>query len=254
MTDRHFFKIAILTHDESLYENLKDGIFGIDFEKSYTQTRGAAFAFSHFTLGDQRVTAQFWCLDATPQFTMVRHLYLKGSSGIIILINPRKKRATELTDRLLREFISVNRYPAPIIVLSMKDGKAISKKSLAYATELERWSGFEVPHLDMDEKSESAEFELGKFMEKVKNWRAKNVVFQTLKLYFDIDSISNQTRSVERITSQLRKIYTNTYYQLIDDSQLMALVKQSAEEEGFTVIENSNEINYSRNLKSDPFS
>ena len=253
MTDRHFFKIAILTHDEILYENLKDGIFGIDFEKSYTQTRGAAFAFSHFTLGDQRVTAQFWCLDATPQFTMVRHLYLKGSSGIIILIDPGKKRATELTDRLLREFISVNRYPAPIIVLSHKDGKTNSQSSLAYAKELERWSGFEVPHLDMDEKSETTEIALNDFMERVKNWRAKNVVSQTLKLYFDLDSIGNSSRAIERITAQLRQIYTNTYYKLLDDNQLMSLVKQSAKEQGFTIIDKSNEIKYSRILKQDPF-
>lgn len=254
MTDRHFFKIAILTHDETLYDNLKDGIFGIDFEKSYTQTRGAAFAFSHFTLGDQRVTAQFWCMGSQPQFTMVRHLYLKGSSGIIILVNPRKKKATELTNRLLREFISVNRYPAPIIVLSQKDGKTESKSSVKYAKELERWSGFEVPHLDMDEKTETTEIALNNFMERVKNWRAKNVVFQTLKLYFDLDSINNTSRSIERVTAQLRQIYTNTYYKLLDDKQLMALIKQSAEDEGFNVNEKSNEIKYSRNIRKDPFS
>ncbi|MHA2029408.1 MAG: hypothetical protein ACXAC2_16185 [Candidatus Kariarchaeaceae archaeon] len=254
MTERHIFKVAILTHDAALYEKLREGIFGVDFDKSYTETRGAAFAYSHFTIGDQRVTAQFWCLDSAPQFALVRNLYLKGSSGIIVLVDPKKKRATELTDRLLREFISVNRYPAPMIVLSHKDGKTTSKGSLEYAKELQRWSGFEVPHLDMDEKNETTEMLLSQFMDRVKDWRAKNVVFQTLKLYFDLDSISNSSRDIDRIISQLRQIYTNTYYRLIDDDHLRSLVKQAAENEGFSTDEKKDEILYSRSLREDPFS
>ena len=250
MKERHIFKVAILTHDPSLYEKLRDGIFGVDFDKSYTETRGAAFAYSHFTIGDQRVTAQFWCLDATPQFALVRHLYLKGSSGVIVLIDPKKKKATELTDRLLREFISVNRYPAPMIVLSHKDGNTVSKSSIAYAKELERWSGFEVPHLDMDEKTETTEASLNHFMDKVKDWRAKNVVFQTLKLYFDLDSITNKSRLIDQISSQLRQIYTNTYYKLINDDHLNLLVKQAAENEGFSVNEKNTEIVYTRAKRS----
>lgn len=253
MKERHIFKVAILTHDSGLYEKLRQGIFGVDFDKSYTETRGAAFAYSHFTIDSQRVTAQFWCMDSTPQFAMVRHLYMKGSSGVIVLINPKKKRATELTNRLVREFISVNRYPAPMIVLSHKDGKSVSKSTIAYAKELERWSGFEVPHLDMDEQTEKTEASLNVFMNKVKDWRAKNVVFQTLKLYFDLDSITNKSRSIDRITNQLRQIYTNTYYKLIDDDDLKALVKQSAQNEGFSVNEGKSEIIYERTRKENPF-
>ncbi|MCE7735231.1 MAG: hypothetical protein GPJ54_10160 [Candidatus Heimdallarchaeota archaeon] len=246
MTERHIFKVAILTHDSSLYEKLRQGIFGVDFDKSYTETRGAAFAYSHFSIGDHRVTAQFWCVDSTPQFALVRHLYLKGSSGIIVLVDPKKKNATEMTNRLLREFISVNRYPAPMIVLSHKDGNTLSKSTIAYAKELERWSGFEVPHLDMDEKSETTEVALNQFMNKVKDWRAKSVIFQTLKLYFDLDSITNKSRSIDRISAQLRQIYTNTYYKLISDDNLKLLVKQAAENEGFKVSEDSTEVLYSR--------
>ncbi|MFV2016681.1 MAG: hypothetical protein ACC656_14720, partial [Candidatus Heimdallarchaeota archaeon] len=206
-----------------------------------------------FTIGVHRVTAQFWCVDSTPQFALVRHLYLKGSSGIIVLIDPSKKRAAERTNRLLREFFSVNRYPAPMIVLSTKDGKRVSDSSVVYAKDLERWSGFEVPHVDLDEKDETTEISLSNFMGRVKDWRAKNVVFQTLKVYFDLDSISNKSRSINRITTQLRQIYTNTYYKLIDDDHLKSLIKQAAENEGFSVDEKSEEIKYSRSLHEDPF-
>jgi len=253
MKERHIFKVAILTHDSSLYKKLREGIFGVDFDKSYTETRGAAFAYSHFTIGVHRVTAQFWCLDSTPQFALVRHLYLKGSSGIIVLIDTSKKRATERTNRLLREFFSVNRYPAPMIVLSSKDGKTVSDSSVAYSKDLERWSGFEVQHVDLDEKDETTEISLSNFMGRVKDWRAKNVVFQTLKVYFDLDSISNKSRSINRITTQLRQIYTNTYYKLIDDDHLKSLIKQAAENEGFSVDEKREEIKYSRSLREDPF-
>jgi GTPase SAR1 family protein len=253
MKERHIFKVAILTHDPALYEKLREGIFGVDFDKSYTETRGAAFAYSHFTIGSQRVTAQFWCLDATPQFALVRHLYLKGSSGIIVVLDPKKKKATELTDRLLRELISVNRYPVPMIVLSHKDGSKVSKTSLQYAKELERWSGFEVPHLDMDEKTETTEQALNDFMNTVKDWRAKNVVFQTLKLYFDLDSIGNKSRSIDQIIRQLRQIYTNTYYKLIDDDSLKLLVKKAAENEGFGVDAKNTEVQYVRLQRDTPF-
>ena len=101
----------------------------------------------------------------------------------------------------------------------------------------------------MDEKSETTEVALSKFMNKVKDWRAKSVIFQTLKLYFDLDSITNKSRSIDRISAQLRQIYTNTYYKLIADDELNLLVKQAAENEGFEVNEDSTEVLYSRILR-----
>jgi hypothetical protein len=226
-----------------------ESIFGLEFIKSYTQTRGAAFAYSHFVVDDQRLTAQLWMLDSNPQWAMVRNLYLKGVSGIIILIDTSKKGAIEMIKRLLREFIGVNRFSVPIIVLNTAEGKNDHpRKSRQFASEIERWSGMVVAHMNHTDDSIKIENELKTFMADVRDWRANNVIFQALRLYFDLDAIQNETRSVTRIAKQLRQIYTSRYYNLIDDQKLLKIIKSAAIHQGFLIDEKDKSVIYRKKL------
>jgi hypothetical protein len=250
---RSIFKVTILSHDETMLDSLRedDSVFGLEFIKSYTQTRGAAFAYSHFVVDNQRLTAQFWMLDSNPQWAMVRNLYLKGVSGILVLIDTSKKGAVEMINRLLREFIGVNRFSVPIIVFNAAENKNDhSRKSKQFASEIERWSGMAVPHLNHSDDSVKIENELKTFMADVRDWRAKTVIFQTLKVYFDLDAIQNKTRSVARIAKQLRRIYTSRYYNLIDDQKLLKIIQSAAIHQGFLIDDNDNSVIYNKKLST----
>ncbi|MHA2249458.1 MAG: hypothetical protein ACXAD7_03800 [Candidatus Kariarchaeaceae archaeon] len=253
---RQIFKIAVLSHDENFYEELKEReeIFGIEFTKSYTQTKGAAFAYTHFSIEDQRLTGQFWMLDANPQWISVRSLYMRGASGIIVLIDPEKRGAIEQTQRLIREYVSINRFPIPIIVVGFSQKKTPSKKLIRnFAEDIERWSGIPVPSLSSNDSKTLIQDDLKIFMRKVRDWRAKNVIFQTLKLYFSLDAIQNTERSINKIATQLRQIYTSRYYELIDDVNLTHIIREAAYFEGFSVnIENETVI-YQKKLQEEPW-
>ncbi|MDH5402149.1 MAG: hypothetical protein OEZ01_04440 [Candidatus Heimdallarchaeota archaeon] len=248
--NKHIFKIAILCHDTPLYMKLKD-VFGVEFEKSYTNTNVSAFAYSHFFVDNQRLTAQFWMLDANPQWAMIRNIYLKGASGIILLIDSTKKKAIDLNNRLLKEFVSVNRFPVPIILFSLDSDNNLTQTKKV-VKDLERWNGFKIPLLELNSKEEISN-ELNGFMRNVRDWRARNVIFQTLKVYFALDAISNRSRSIQKILTRLRQIYTYRYYDLLDDESIIEIIQQAAIIEGYHVDLPNKKIEYTKNMKSNPW-
>ena len=252
---RHIVKIAILSHDQSLYTKIQDyDIFGIEFNKSYTQTHGAAFAYSHFYMNNYRLTGQFWMLDANPQWLTVRNLYYKGVAGVLLIVDPREKGASEVINRLLREFISINRNTVPIVVLGFNEKhKQANKKSLNFAKQIERWSGTVIPHLNIQKETSEIKDELIIFMNKVIDWQAKNVIYQTLKIYFSLDAIQNNTRSINKIIQQLRRIYTSRYYDLINDERITKIIYGVALSEGFSVNYNDANIIYKKKIQEDPW-
>lgn len=251
MSERQIFKVAILSHDEPLFERLFD-VFGIDFEKAMTQTSGAAFSYSHFHIEEgQRLTAQFWMLDGSPQWSSIRNLYMKGASGIILLHDPSIKNATAINKRLLREFVSANRFPVPIIVLNVSEDDN-SKETDKFAKDIERWSGYNVLSIHQDDNE--IETKLNEYMNDVKDWRARNVIFQTLKLYFSIDAINNTSRAVNKIIRQLRRIYTSRYYELLSDEDLFSIVLQAIMMEGFEYDPNEKCVLYQKDTMRSPWS
>lgn len=250
MSQRQIFKITILSPDVPLFDNLTS-IFGIDFEKAKTETSGASFSYSHFQVEEtMRLTAQFWMLDASPQWVSIRNLYFKGASGIIILHDPTIKNASALNKRLLREFVSSNRFPVPMLVIHIGEGEMSNTEKLA--ADIERWCGYSVPVLT--ESSDQINTKLNTFMNDIKDWRARNVIFQTLKLYFSLDAISYETREVSKIISQLRRIYTSGYYELLSDEQLFDIIQQSIVIEGFQYDPESRSVVYTKEIEKNPWS
>ena len=246
MSERNIFKISMITNDPEMYQDLRKGMFGIDFEKSYTETQGCAFAFSHYTDGDIRLTAQYWCMFPEPRWHAVRALYFKGSSGLIVLVNTAKSGSTELLNRIIREYISINRYPFPIRIISKnKDakGKTLGKE---FVDSISRWSGFDIPHLEMSDTDEESLPSFTKFMTEVRDWRAVNVVSQALKVHFSLDAITSTSRQIAKICQQLRRIYISTYYTLISDDVLMELIRKNAISEGFEVDSSGENILYNK--------
>jgi len=251
MSQRQIFKIAILSHDSFLFERLFD-VFGVDFEKAMTQTSGASFSYSHFDMEDgQRLTAQFWMLDGSPQWSSIRNLYMKGASGIIILHDPTVKNATEINRRLLKEFVSVNRFQIPIIILNVEENIEQLSKSTSFAKDIARWRGYEVTAIGKD--TTEIDDILTEFMTRVKDWQARNVIFQTLKLYFNLDAINAEKRSISKIITQLRKIYTSQYYELLSDKEIFNIVRQAILIEGFDYNSEEKAIVYSKPIKTNPW-
>lgn len=230
--------------------NKEDSIFGYEFSKSYTKTQGAAFGFSHFNLEDQRLTAQFWVLDGSSQWVFVRNLYLKKTSGMILLLDTKQKGWEESANRFIVEFVAVNRFSVPILIVTDGQNQNSINQVTKYKKSVERWTGFRVPIINLDKKENSDEI-LIEFMTNVKNWRAKTVVIQTLKLYFSFDVITKSQRSVNSILNHLRQIYISRYIRFVDDNYLRAIIIFAAVKAGFEVTDT--EITYRRKMGEDPY-
>ncbi len=244
------FKVALLSPDVDSYKmiNVEDSIFGYEFFRSYVDTQGAAFAFAHFNVDYQRLTAQFWALDPNPQWASVRNLYLKKTSGLILLINQNTKGWQDTINRLLIEFMAVNHYSVPILIIS-KDDK--EKKSLyKFKNNLVRWTGYEIPIIYLKSNDNTNQI-MNQFMTNVKNWRANTVVFQTLKLYFSFDCILRSSRPIRDIIKHLRKIFISRYIRLVDDNYLQEIIIKAAIKSGFS--KNETDIVHKRELRDQPF-
>lgn len=230
--------------------NKEDSIFGYEFSKSYTKTQGAAFGFSHFNLEVQRLTAQFWVLDGSKQWVSVRNLYLKKTSGMILLLDTTQKGWEESSNRFFIEFVAVNRFSVPILIVTNGQNQNSINQITKYKISIERWTGFRVPVINLNKKENSNEV-LIEFMTKVKNWRAKTVVLQTLRLYFSFDVITKSKRSINSILKHLRKIYISRYIRFIDDNYLRSIIVDAAKKTGFEVI--NEEITYKRMMGEEPY-
>ncbi|MCE7734748.1 MAG: hypothetical protein GPJ54_07730 [Candidatus Heimdallarchaeota archaeon] len=253
MSDIHdIFKIAIFSPSMETYKliNQEDSIFGYEFSKSYTKTQGAAFGFSHFNLKDQRLTAQFWALDGSKQWVSVRNLYLKKTSGMILLLDSKQKGWEESANRFIVEFVAVNRFSVPILIVTNAQNQKLMNQITKYKKSIERWTGFGVPIINLNAKEKFDEV-LIDFMTNVKNWRAKTVVIQTLRLYFSFDVITKSQRSVNSILNQLRQIYISRYIRFVDDNYLRSIIIDAAVKAGFEVTDT--EITYKRKMGEDPY-
>ncbi|MHA2503925.1 MAG: hypothetical protein ACXAE3_13780 [Candidatus Kariarchaeaceae archaeon] len=249
MSQRQIFKVAILSHDEYLFERLFS-VFGVDFEKAMTQTSGAAFSYSHFNYEGERLTAQFWLLDGSPQWASIRNLYLKGVSGIIMLYDPGVKHSREINKRLLKEFVTVNRFPVPVIVMDVSEKNSLNKAQ-EFANDTARWTGYKIRAITRSDKD--VVDVMSQFMGQVKQWRARNVIFQTLRLYFSMDSITAERRSISTIIKQLRRIYTARYYDTMTDSDLFKIIQQATIMEGFDYDHDEKSIVYRKRVLNHPW-
>ncbi|MCY3410466.1 MAG: hypothetical protein INQ03_02410 [Candidatus Heimdallarchaeota archaeon] len=250
-TTQDIFKIAILSPDDKTYEilNNEESILGYEFARSYTQTQGAAFAFSHFNIDYQRLTAQFWLMDGHPQWTTVRNLYLKKTSGMVLLLDATVKNWKETANRLIMEFVTVNRYSTPILILTPNEKSNHLKLISKFMEDIVRWCGYDVEILNISSK-DNAEAVLNDFMTKVKNWRAKTVTFQTMKLYFSFDCITRSSRSISAIIKHMRKIFISRYIRLVDDNYLSRIIIDAAKVQGFNATDT--EIIYERVRREEP--
>ncbi len=256
MKSRDFFKIAMITNNTELYSqiNKRDSIFGIEFYKSFTETSGASFAYSHFNLGDNRITAQFWMLEADGHWSTVRKIYLKGSAGLIILTNG-EKNAFDIINKLMLEYMSTTRFDNPIIIIDMADMEKDMRKVNKYAKSIERWAGYRVPVIHIATYTENEiNNALTEFIYNVKTWLAKNVLFSTLRLYFNLDSINHEKRSVSSIVKQMRKIYVSRYYHLVSDKELAMFIRQAALLKGYKISKKDDSILYERDILPEPYS
>lgn len=255
--EKEIFKIACLTHNNKLYAQLNDdeGIFGLDFSKSFTPTRGAAFAFSHFNVGDQILTAQFWLLPMEEQWASVRNLYFKGSTGLIMLFDPKDKQNIETSNRMLTEFVAQKKFEVPMLIMSKGKTEAQLKPAHKFAKHIQNWAGTVVPVVAFEKGMTDENWEIfTDFMSRVRDWSAKNIVFQTLSVYFSMDSIRNKERSIDVILRQLRKIYTARYYSLLDDTSLRRIIYLAVKRNGFQLDTKKDSIIYKRELQDEPFS
>jgi hypothetical protein len=233
------FKISVLAGDEALFAKLKDGPLGADFNKSFIETKGSAFGMAKFPENSEKsLIAQFWMLYPGEQWLSIRQLYYRGTSGLILLYNPSDSKSKQSLQKLIREFVSFNKgITVPMFVFAVDTGNIakdqISMKSKILAKDIMRWSGFRVDSFTLSDNEEEIKAAFMQFMDKIKNWRAKSVVFATLKIYFALDSIANKTRSIVKILHHLRHIYVAHLYELISDDELLALIREAAAEQYF---------------------
>ena len=250
---RNTFKITMLTHDTELFSKLtrEDNVFGYDFFKSYKKSAGASFSFSHLSVGSNRLTSQYWMLDPDPQWVSVRRLYYRGATGLVLLINPKERNFAPRTERLIMEFVQINKFKTPILVLYDGTTENDSKKIRKFIQNIERWAGYSISSININNTS-GTEDTLIPFMNNVNNWSAKNSIYQTLKVYFSIDAISSKERNVSTIVRQLRLIFVARYYALLSDAEIAELVVDAAIKEGFSYNDQNQEIKYKKEVLDEP--
>ncbi len=250
---RNTFKITMLTHDNELFSKLtqEDNVFGYDFSKSYKKSAGASFSFSHLTVGSNRLTSQYWMLDPDPQWVSVRRLYYRGATGLVLLINPKERNFAPRTERLIMEFVQVNKFETPILILSSGTTDKHAKVTEKFIKNIERWAGYSISSININNTS-GAEDSLTMFMNNVHNWSAKNSIYQTLKVYFSIDAISSKERSLSTIVRQLRLIFVARYYSLLSDTEIAELVVDAAVKEGFSYDDQKQDIIYKKVVLDEP--
>lgn len=252
---RNTFKITMLTHDTELFSKLtkEDNVFGYDFFKSYKKSAGASFSFSHLAVGNNRLTSQYWMLDPDPQWVSVRRLYYRGATGLVILINPKERNFAPRTERLIMEFVQINKFQTPILVLYDGTSEKETKKTRKFIDNIERWAGYSISSININNTSDTEDV-LVQFMDNVNNWSAKNIIYQTLKVYFLIDAISSKDRNVSTIVRQLRLIFVARYYALLSDAEIVDLIIDAAIKEGFTYDDEKREIIYKKEVLDEPLS
>ncbi len=226
------FKVSVISNDVALFDRLKGGIFGEDFDSSYLQTKGANFAYTKIVVPDSSegyLMAQLWMLYPAKQWVSVRQAYYTGSSGLIVLLDPAEKDHLGWLRKLLREFVIASKGRlVPIMVVGV--GEEVKKEENdrihLVVKDIERWSGRPVQFvLSGDDRDV-----LRDYIVSIRNDRAKGKILATLNMYFALDSISRESRSISQIIKHLRSLNISAYFSLIPDEEMKIFIREVAAE------------------------
>jgi len=227
------FKVSVIADDLTLYDRMKGGIFGSEFDKSYIQTQGANFGYTKVSVPESSegyLMAQLWMLHPGKQWTSVRQIYYTGSSGLMLIVNVEKDYNHTLYRKLIREFLVVNKgHIVPMMVVGMGErSQENDDRVMLLVKDLERWSGKHVPFVSCEDQDKLDV--LKDYILNIRNTRTKAKVLATLNMYFSLDSVSRDHRPITQILTHLRSLNIAGFFSLIPDDEMMVFIREVAAE------------------------
>ena len=119
-------------------------------------TIGADFAAKRTEVDDEPITAQIWDLAGQERFESVRSVYYRGCVGALLVFDITRPSTFEVVPNWLGELVKNNgELIVPLVLIGNKgdlreDAELTVDRETAeeYASELSKWSGFEVPYVE----------------------------------------------------------------------------------------------------------